>query len=303
MNRMYDGIGGKVFSRVRIRLSYHRRLRLVGLVFVGPIFILLLFFSAYPMLRALYISFTKYNLLTPPEYVGIQNYVYVLTSQHFHKAFRVTMQYILFFGPISWVLGFGSALLLNKAFPLRNFFRSIIFLPSVMSLVAMAVVFKLMLSPMGPVNDFLGRTIRWTSDKRWAMLGVALVSIWRSMGYFMILFLVGLQTIPEVYYDAAKVDGANSWALLRHITLPLMRPIFAFIVTVTMIRGVMALGEVLIMTEGGPNNWTRTLVLYIFQTGLRSLRMGRASAISVTVFGFLVVLTVIQLKLFRVQED
>lgn len=286
-----------------IGLSYHARLKLSGFLFVAPIMLFFLLFNVYPMLRALQISFTNYNLLEPPVYVGARNYMRVFADPNFRKAALVTVQYILLFGPISWVLGFGSALLLNKSFPLRDLFRSSIFLPSVLSMVAMAVVFKLMLTPTGPVNALLGWTIGWITDKTWAMRGVAMVSIWRSMGYFMILFLVGLQTIPDEYYDAAKVDGAGSWAQFRHITLPLIRPVFAFIVIVTLIRGMMAIGEMMIMTEGGPNNWTRTLVLYIYQTGIRSLKMGRASAMSLVVFVAVLILTLIQLKLFRVYEE
>lgn len=286
-----------------IGLSYHTRLKLSGFLFVLPIMIFFLAFNVYPMLKALQISFTQYNLLKPPVYVGLENYTRVLKDLNFSKAALVTVQYILLFGPISWALGFGSALLLNQHFPLRNFFRSSIFLPSVLSLVAMSVVFKLMLTPTGPVNALLGMTIHWVTDKDWAMPGVAIVSIWRSMGYFMILFLVGLQTIPDEYYDAAKVDGAGPWAQLRHITLPLIRPVFAFIVIVSLIRGMMAIGEMMIMTEGGPNNWTRTLVLYIYQTGIRSLKMGRASAMSLIVFAAILILTLIQLNLFRVYEE
>jgi multiple sugar transport system permease protein len=284
-------------------LSYHTRLRLSGLLFVAPIMLFFLMFNVYPMLRAFQISFTQYNLLQTPAYIGTQNYVRVFADPNFRKAALVTVQYILLFGPLSWILGFGSALLLNKSFPLRDFFRSSVFLPSVLSMVAMAVVFKLMLTPMGPVNALLGTTIGWITDKTWAVRGVAMVSIWRSMGYFMILFLVGLQTIPEEFYDAAKVDGAGNWAQFRHITLPLIRPVFAFIVIVTLIRGIMAIGEMMIMTEGGPNNWTRTLVLYIYQTGIRSLKMGRASAMSLIVFVAVLTLTLAQLKLFRVYEE
>lgn len=293
----------KVFRKALIRFTYHDRIKLTGALFVAPIMIFFLFFNVYPMVQALNISFTKYNLLNPPVYLGIRNYQYVLTDQNFKKAVLVTVQYTLLFGPVSWALGFGCALLINKSFRLRSFFRSIIFLPSVLSLVAMAVVFKLMLTPTGPVNALLGRTIHWVTDKRWAMPGVALVSIWRSMGFFMLLFLVGLQTIPDEYYDAAKMDGAGSWVQLIHITLPLIRPVFAFIVIVTMIRGIMAIGEMMIMTEGGPNNWTRTVVLYIYQTGIRALKMGRASAMSLIVFAIMLVLTLIQLKLFRMYEE
>jgi ABC-type sugar transport system permease subunit len=129
------------------------------------------------------------------------------------------------------------------------------------------------------------------------------MSVWQGVGWFMVVFLAGLQSIPETYYEAAKIDGADRWQLLRHITLPLLRPVFAFVVISTIIAGMKVFTPMFIMTGGGPNNATRSMAMLIYHEGLRDLRMGRASAISMVGFFLILILTIIQLRLFRVHEE
>jgi ABC-type sugar transport system permease subunit len=149
----------------------------------------------------------------------------------------------------------------------------------------------------------LDLSIPWLTNENTALLGIVMMSIWQAMGWFMVVFLAGLQAIPEEYYEAAKIDGAASWHVLRHITLPLVRPVFAVVVIQTIIAGMKVFTPMFIMTGGGPNNATRSIAMLIYHEGLRDFRMGRASAISIVGFALIIILTIFQLKLFRVREE
>lgn len=285
-----------------LKLNLWTRRKLWGMAFVAPVVLYLLIFSVYPILNAFYTSFTRYDFLSPRVFVGLQNYRYLLDSPNFLRAVAVTFYFILLAGPIRWVLGFGLAWLLHGQLRGKGIFRSIYFLPSILSVVAVGIVWKLLLHPSGPINTYLGARIYWLNRSRTAMLGVGLMVMWRGLGYFMLLFLAGLESIPREFYDAAKVDGAGSWAIVRHITLPLMRPVIAFVVIITFINGLKVFAPVYVITRGGPNDATRTIAMLIYEHGLVHWKMGMASAESVVLFVMILVLTLIQLKLFRVQE-
>jgi multiple sugar transport system permease protein len=285
-----------------LTINLWARRKLWGMAFAAPVIFYFLIFSVYPILNAFYTSFTRYDFLSPRVFVGLQNYRNLLNSPEFPRAAGATFYFILLAGPIRWVLGFGLAWLLHGQLRGKGIFRSIYFLPSILSVVAVGVVWKLLLHPSGPLNTYLGTTIYWLNRTRTAMLGVGLMVMWRGLGYFMLLFLAGLESIPREFYDAAKVDGAGSWAVVRHITLPLMRPVIAFVVIITFINGLKVFAPVYVMTRGGPVDATRTIAMLIYEHGLVYWKMGLASAESVVLFFLILVLTLIQLKVFRVQE-
>ena len=284
-------------------LTYHGRKHLSGFLFVLPTFIFFGIFSVYPMLKAFQVSLFRWDLVSPMQFVGLKNYVDLLHSENFFQAFKVTWSYILLVYPVSWALGFGLAVLLKEHFPGRDFFRTAFFLPTVFPIIGMSLAWWVMYQPTGLVNSLIGQTIYWMTRSKYALPGIAMMEIWRGMGYWMILFLVGLQSIPGEFYDAAKIDGADAWQRLRYVTLPLMKPIFSLIVVISMIWGMQVMVPMFVMTQGGPGNATRSVVMLIYQTGIRDWRMGSASAMSVVLFFVMLVLTVFQLRIFRASGE
>ncbi len=255
------------------------------------------------MLSAFFLSFTNYDLVSQKDFIGFGNYQRLLTDPNFRQAIGVTIKYILIFAPTVWVISFIIALLLRRNFKGRNFFRTLFFSPSILSLVGMSVVWRIMLNQQGPINAVLGVVINWLTDRNFALAGISMMEVWRNMGFYAIMFLVGLQTIPKDYYDAARVDGASSWQTLRWITLPLLRPTFALVFVITMVASVKVFTPMYIMTQGGPSNSTRSAVLLIYRTALEQLQMGLASAESVILFMVMLVFSIFQLRLFRVGRE
>jgi ABC-type sugar transport system permease subunit len=284
------------------RWNYYRREQVSGLLFILPVMFFFLTFNMYPMLRAFVVSFQDYDLFTPARSVGFENYLNLLGNRRFWRALQVTISYTLVFGVASWLVGFVLALLISGKVWGRGFFRAVFFLPSILSAVAMATAWSLLLQANGPINAILGVRILWLTTERTALVGIALMGIWQGMGWFMVVFLAGLKSISQTHYDAAQIDGAGPWQLLRYITLPLMRPVFAFVVVQTLIGGMKIFTPMFIMTGGGPNDATRSFAMLVYQEGLRDLRMGSASAMSVIGFVLVLILTVMQLRLFRVRE-
>jgi len=292
-------------TKVRRRWSfnYYARQQFIGFLFVLPVLAFFAVFSVYPMLKAFQVSFHRWDLVTPMKYVGVDNYLKLLRSPGFLQACKATAYYIVLACPAAWALGFGLAVLLNARFPGRDLFRSVFFLPSVFPVIAMSLAWFVLFQPAGLINQLLGTRIIWLTRSRSAMPAIAIMDIWRAMGYYMVLFLVGLQSIPHEYYEAGKIDGASSWQLLRYITIPLMEPVFALVVVIGLIGGVQVLVPMMVMTAGGPGNATRSVVQMIYQTGFQNWRMGDASAMSIVLFVFLFALTALQLKFFRFGQE
>jgi multiple sugar transport system permease protein len=260
-------------------------------------------FNLYPMVNAIVYSFFRYDMLTPAVFVGLSNYREILTDPLFQKSVAATVAYLALGGPTVWLIGFGLALLLEHPFRRRDTFRAILFIPAVISVVPASIVWKVLLQPYGPINGLLGVTINWLTDSRTAMLGIVLMSVWRGIGFYMVLFLVGLQAIPAQYHEAAAIDGAGWWSRFRYITLPLMRPTLAFVVIITLITGLQQFVPMFVMTRGGPNDSTMVLTLRIFETGFNFFQMGRAMAMSVVMFLCILLFTLLQLRLFRTDEE
>jgi ABC-type sugar transport system permease subunit len=286
-----------------LRASGFRRRDALGLGFTLPILALFLVFNLLPTLYAFAVSLTQFDLFSAPKFVGIDNYIRLWTNENFWRAFRVTAGYTLLFGPASWAIGFFIAYLLKGKVLGRDAFRSVFFIPTIVSSVAMALTWSLLLRLNGPVNAILDIHVPWLTNTQTALVGISLLGIWQSVGWWMVVFLAGLLSIPESLIEAARIDGAGTFGLLRHIILPLMRPVFAVVAVQTLVAGMKVFSPMFIMTGGGPNNATRSMAMFIYQEGLRDLRFGNAAAISVIGFLIILVLTVVYLRVFRVQEE
>jgi multiple sugar transport system permease protein len=282
-----------------------RRNALVGWSFILPNFIGFAVLTLIPMAAAFVIAFMKWDSYSPPEFVGLDNFERMLRDDSFWIALGNTAYYAAGHIPLTVLAALGLALLLNKRIRGLGFFRTAMFFPYITSLVAVAVVWNMLFNPtMGPINQFLeligiADPPGWTTSSAWAMPAVIITSVWRDMGYYMVLYLAGLQAIPQEYYEAAEVDGANAWQRFWNITIPSLRPTTFFVIIMVTIASFKVFDLIVVMTQGGPGRSTLVLSQLIYREGITENRFGYSSAISLVLFLIVLVFTVVQ---FRIQK-
>ena len=273
-----------------------------ALLFLAPTLIGLALLSAGPILASFGISLTKWDLLTPPQFVGLDNFTNLLNDSRFTVSLRNTAFYVLLSVPIGMALALGLALALNQ--PLRGIalIRTAYFLPVVTSATAVGLVWAWIYSPAsGLLNQFIGVVgippQKWITDPFWAMPAIIAMSIWQGLGINVIIFLAGLQAIPQEYYDAASVDGAARWSRFRHVTLPMLTPSLFFTGILSLIGSFQVFDQVYILARPGkPTEATITIVYFIYESGFKFFRMGEAAAASWILFLIVAVLTVIYFR-------
>jgi multiple sugar transport system permease protein len=281
--------------------------------FLAPAMLLIGVFFFLPVLGSLVLSFTDFDLYSLADrsvlrFIGIDNYLSLFRNPDFGRALRNTFYYGLVGGPLSIAASLGAALLVNaKLAPFKGFFRSVYFAPYVTTLVAAAVIWRYLLhTRYGLVNYGLGGLgigpVDWLGDARWALPAIILMSIWKNFGYNMVIFVAGLQSIPEELYEAAELDGAGRWHRFRHVTLPMLAPTLGFVTIITLIGYFQLFAEPYVMTQGGPLRSTTSLVLLMYEEGFRWWRMGMAAAVAFVLFGIVLIGTAIQLW-FRRREE
>lgn len=289
-------------SRHRIRDGQEAR---AAYFFLLPNILGFLIFTALPVIAALVMSFFDWDLLLGHTFNGTDNFRELLRNDEtFRHSVWNTAYFVALSVPLSVALGLGTALLTNQALRGMTIFRAIFLLPYVTITVALSLVWKwLYLPKIGLVNHLLGwfgiDGPAWLTSTTWAMPAIIIMGVWKSFGYNMILFLAGLQGIPEHLQEAAMLDGASVWQRFRSITLPLLAPTTFFVVVISVIGSFQVFDQALIMTNGGPGIATTTLVLYIYEVGFESFHMGYAAAIAWVLFAIIFVFTLIQ---FRVQR-
>ena len=281
-----------------------------GWAFVSPALLLIGVFFAIPVLGAFLLSFTDFDLYSIGDiggtrFVGLKNYHDLLANPLFWTALKNTTFFVVVGGPLSAAVSLAAAVLVNaKLVRLKPLFRSAFFAPWVTTLVAVAIVWRYLYHPQyGLLNALLGHLgigpIDWLGNPHWAMPAIILLSVWKNFGYNMLVFLAGLQAIPEELYEAAALDGASAWHRFRHVTLPMLGPTFVFVGVVTMIASFQIFSEPYVMTQGGPLKATETLVLYMYEEGFRWWRLGYSAAIAVVLFLLTLAGTLLQLRLRR----
>lgn len=278
-----------------------------GYAIILPTLAILFIFRFLPMLEAFWLSLTQYDLVHPPKFIGLANFVDLLGDPLFLKSARVSLAYVVFSVVPVIPLSLGLAVLFNRSLFIRNVLRSAVFMPVVMPAVVMAVVWTFMYQQDGVINTILGwfdiDPVPWLRSSSTALWAVILIGIWRATPYYMVIFLAGLQAIPADYYDAAKIDGASGWKSFWHITLPLLKPTTLLVVVMNVIVAMKVFAVPLIMTNGGPADATRVLPLFIYQTAFEFFDMGRAAAMSVFLFAAVMAFSFIQVRLFTRGED
>lgn len=295
-----------------MRLGIRRRQTIWAYIFLAPALVLFTVTVFYPMVRAFQFSLFHWPLGSAEKtFIGLDNYSRLLDDELFRTALVNTLYFTVATVIPTLVLALGIALLLNRRdLRGRGFFRTIYFVPVVTSLVAVAFVWRILLEPsFGLVNSAL-RLVGldgpgWLADPEWAMNGVVAMTIWRDVGYYMVIFLAGLQTIPRDIFDAAAVDGASRWQMLRRITIPLLNPSIVLAAVIGVIYGLQLFTQVYVMTgspqrlPGGPSDSTLSIVLFIVQQAFRPLEMGYPSAAAIILFVLIMVVTLVQLRLIQ----
>jgi multiple sugar transport system permease protein len=262
-----------------------------------------LVFNLLPAIAGLGLSFFEYNAVKPPQFAGLKNYQRLLTDDLFGRGISATAYYAVGTVIPAIALGFILALILNQQWmPWRQFFRISYFLPTVVSMTAVSFVWQWMLNPTyGLVNSLLQilglPRQQFLGSPTQAMPSVMGIVVWKVVGYFMVIFLAGLQGIPTEYYEAAKIDGASRWGELRYITIPLSAPTILLSTVIAIIGAWNVFEAIYVLTSGGPMNTTRVVVYHIWHTAFLGLRLGYASAMSVVVFVIIIVLTFLQFRI------
>jgi multiple sugar transport system permease protein len=275
--------------------------------FIAPALSLIFVFFFLPVLGALLLSFTDFDIyalgnLSYLRFVGFANYLYLFQDPLFWVALKNTLYFVLVGGPLSVSVSLAAALLIDSQLVrCKGLFRTAFFLPVVTTLVAVAVVWRYLYHPhYGFLNyglSLLGiPPIDWLGDPHWAMPAIILMAVWKNFGFNMIIFIAGLQNIPEQLYEAATIDGASSWQQFRYVTLPMLAPTFLFVAIITMIGYFQLFAEPYVMTQGGPANSTLSVVLLMYQEGFRWWNMGYAAAVAFVLFAIILAATLLQLK-------
>jgi multiple sugar transport system permease protein len=281
-----------------------------GLWFALPALALIAVFFVLPVVAGLALSLSDFDIyalgnLDYLRFVGVGNYVQLVQDPLFWRALLNTFYFVLVGGPLSVLVSLGAALLINaRLVRWKGLFRVIFFLPVMTALVAVAVVWRYIYHPRyGLLNYALGQVgiepVDWLGDPLLAMPALILMAVWKNFGYNMIIFIAGLQSIPEQLYDSARIDGAGRFQQLRYITLPLLAPTFLFVGLLTMIGSFQLFAEPYVMTQGGPGDATLSVVLLMYEQGFRWWNLGYAAAIAFLLFAIMLTGTILQLRLRR----
>jgi multiple sugar transport system permease protein len=283
-----------------------RRSGLVAYLFLAPYLVLFLGFIVAPEIFGIWISLHDYDFALPEKpWVGLANYVDLFTPGSrdfgdFWQSMRATGIFTVLSVPCLVVIPLLVALLLNRKFPGRTVFRAIFFLPYVLGVAVVGLLFRYILDPnIGVVNYFLGKSIPWTTDLPWVWISLVGMTVWWTLGFNALIYLAGLTDIPRETYEAAEMDGANRWQQFWNVTLPGISQVLIFVITTTILASANMFGQYLLLTKGAPGTATRTAIGYIADEGLRSFRMGSAAAMSYILAIVLLLISLINFRVFR----
>ncbi|MBI2265457.1 MAG: sugar ABC transporter permease [Armatimonadetes bacterium] len=274
-------------------LSKEARRTIVAYLFLSPALLFLLVFTFYPTIWGILLSFFDYNMLrtlddgtlAPPVFVGVSNFERIFRDPYFYIALKNSLLYLLVV-PVIQLLSIGLAMAVNRPMRLITFFRASYYVPVITSIVVVGISWKWLFRSDGLINVLLQKTpllhgsVGWLTDRNIALFSVMFVTLWQGLGYYMVLYLAGLQSIPAEYEEAARLDGASPFRVFAKITLPLLKPTVALCSIISCISALKVFGEIYVMTEGGPEYSTLTLVYYIFGKAFNEFQMGYASALA-----------------------
>ena len=286
---------------------YNKKIQIAGFYFVLPTLIIYGIFLIYPMITAFHYSFFKWNLLSEKKYVGLSNFAKMINDKRFWNSYITTFHFTLISIVLIIILSFILALILEKSFKFKNVFQSAIFIPVILTMVSIAVVWQFMFQSTGILSnlfiDLFGTKAKWLTSTKIAPYSMILVNVWKMTGYYMIIFIAGLLNVPNTFYEAARVDGANYFERLIYITLPQMKNTFILVFVSGVIFSFAAFPQQYVMTEGGPGRSTEVLALLIYKQAFEFTKFGYSSSISVAFFASLLLFSIIQLRLFKSESN
>lgn len=287
---------GKKISRKKLSEA------LTGYAFIAPWIFIFFTFSVFSLGYALYLSFTSYNLLKPPVFWGLEGYQRVLSDDLFlSKALPNTFKYVLFVVPIQTIVSLALAFAMDQNLRFRRVFRTIFYLPSVTSSVVISLIFVWMFAPQGIFNQITNLSINWLDDPKYAFYVIMGMNIFTTSGTLMLIFLSGLQDISPTIYEAAQIDGADPIQIFFRITIPMLRPVIFFVVTVGVIGCFQVFDQIFVMTSGGPLDSTTTITYLIYKWAFRdtTIKMGQASSLAVILTLIILAITLIQRRVIE----
>jgi multiple sugar transport system permease protein len=307
MSSVADTAYGSHGVRAAARRSLRWKEVLVAYSFIAPNFIGFAIFTLGPILFAFALAFLHWDGSNPIQFAGLDNFWRLFSDRAFVAAFWNTILYTALSVPLTMVCALALAILLNQKIGGRDIFRTIMFFPYVASLVAVAVVWNMLFNPeMGPVNMVLytlgispQHLPRWAADKNWAMLTVVLFGVWKNMGYYMVIYLAGLQGINRDLYEAASIDGATGWQKFLYVTVPQLRPTTFFVVVMLTIQSFKVFDQIYLLTQGGPGTSTLVLVYHIYNEAFISWDLGYSSMVALVLFLIVLAVTVVQFRYSR----
>jgi putative chitobiose transport system permease protein len=283
------------------------RQRLTPYLFLLPALVVLSLTVFYPALQAFYLSFTRYefDLTQPPVWIGLENLQTLLKDEVFWKTLINTFIYLIGVVPILVTVPLGLAILVNRAIPGMHWFRAAYYTPVVISMVVAGIAWRWLYSETGLLNQLLralhlsDEGIPWLTSPKFALFSVMAVTVWKGLGYYMVIYLAGLQSIPADLYEAAAIDGSDGWQKHWDITIPLMKPYLFLVAVISAISATKVFEEVYIMTQGGPRNSSKTIVYYVYEQAFQDLEMSYACAVGLVLFLIILTLSVLRLTLNR----
>ena len=284
------------------RIPFWRNIKVVPYLYILPNMILFLIFMIIPIFMSFYYGMVKWNGMGKPKFIGLANYAYIFQDKVFLKSIFNTFYYAVATVPLLMALALFLAVMLNSKIPLRGFIRSAVYAPAVVSTVVVGTVFTwIFQDQLGLINDLLtsvgAKAIQWNNDPKFAMLMLVTATMWQKAGYNMVIYLAGLQGIPTELIEAATIDGANTFQKFRYITLPLLKNTHMFVMITCMINAFRSFDLVYTMTQGGPLNATKTIVMYVYEQAFNKNYYGRAAAGGIVLFVFMAALTIIRFKI------
>ena len=307
MNEIHPGFGDLTLLQAPKKTRFFDRRRVwdcfAGYSFILPSLVLIVAFTFIPIVYGFLISFTRWDMMSPErKFVGVENYANLLSSDEFWHSLFVTIYYLVGTIPFTMALGLMLALALNRSFRGVAFFRLVFYSPLVASTVAVGVVWLWMYDPINGIINYLLLRIglppqKWLSSPATAMPSIILMDIWRHVGYDMVIFLAGLQGIPQHLYEAMDVDGGGKWAKFRHVTWPLLAPTTFFILVISIINRFKIFATIHTMTRGGPADATEVIVFFLYEQAFQYFKIGYAFAVAYLLFVIIFSLTLIQWKI------
>lgn len=277
--------------------GFRRRRHLIGFALALPALVLFGVFAIYPIGQVFVLSLFDYSLTSPPEFVGLGNFAFLAGDPRFGQALLQTVIYAVGTYLPALVLALVLAQGLVLRLPGMGLVRLLYFLPLAASWVAVSIIWRVVLHPDGLLNTVLGLDVNWLTSSGTARWGLVIMSVWKETGFFLILFLAGLQSVPRDVYEAARLDGTSAWQRFWHLTLPLLRPITVVCAIMAVLRGFQSFSPQVVLTGGSFG--TEVINLFVYKTAFESARMGRASAVAVLMFFLLLTLALVQLRTLR----